>query len=295
LSERGGSVSPEEAALEDVDIGGLRIAFERAGHGPPLLLLHGAVCDSRTWRDQLDDLADEFTVVAWDAPGCGQSSDPPESFRMPEFAACVVGLVDQLGLDRPHVLGHSWGSSLALEVYRLDPTGVRSLVLVGAYAGWAGSLPAEEVERRLAFALEAANPDAGSFEPTTMPGLFSDVMPPDRAAELAAIMSEIRPAGTRTMAHALAEADLRPLLPTIDVPVLVLAGDDDQRSPLPVAQALHDATPTSILEVMPGLGHMCFVEDGGSFNAAVRRFLATVGDRSVVVAQDHGAPEAGQA
>jgi pimeloyl-ACP methyl ester carboxylesterase len=264
--------------MEEVDVGGLRIAFERVGEGPPVLLLHGAVCDSRTWRHQLDDLGDDFTVVAWDAPGCGRSSDPPESYRLPEFAACVVGLVDRLGLDRPHVLGHSWGSSLALEVYRLDPTGVRSLVLVGAYAGWAGSLPAEEVERRLAFALEAADPDAGSFEPTTMPGLFSDAMPPDRAAELAAIMSEIRSAGTRTMAHALAEADLRPLLPTVDVPVLVLAGDDDQRSPLPVAQALHDAMASSTLEVLPGLGHECFLEDSDRFNAAVRRFLSAVDD-----------------
>jgi pimeloyl-ACP methyl ester carboxylesterase len=80
------------------------------------------------------------------------------------------------------------------------------------------------------------------------------------------------------MAHALAEADLRPLLPTVDVPVLVLAGDDDQRSPLPVAQALHDAMASSTLEVLPGLGHECFLEDSDRFNAAVRRFLSAVDD-----------------
>src|SRR5437899_7194248 len=60
---------------------GLRIAYERAGNGPPLVLLHGFVGDGREWRRQVDGLSDQFTVVAWDAPGAGASSDPPESFR----------------------------------------------------------------------------------------------------------------------------------------------------------------------------------------------------------------------
>jgi hypothetical protein len=64
--------------LDHIDVAGLRIAYERAGHGPPLVVLHGYVGDSLgTWRHQIDGLSDEFTVVAWDAPGAGQSSDPP--------------------------------------------------------------------------------------------------------------------------------------------------------------------------------------------------------------------------
>lgn len=259
--------------MEKVEVGDLSIAFERTGDGPPLLLVHGAVCDSRVWREQLDDFRDDFTVVAWDAPGCGRSSDPPDSFRMPDFAACLAGFIDVLGLDRPHVLGHSWGTSLAIELCRNHATAIKSLVLVGAYAGWAGSLPADEVERRLTFALAATEPRADGFDPTTMPGLFSDALPQDRADELVAIMSEIRPAGTRTMALALAAADLRDVLPHVDVPVLLLYGDADERSPLSVAYALQDAMPTSTLEILPGLGHECFMESGGVFNAAVRAFL----------------------
>jgi pimeloyl-ACP methyl ester carboxylesterase len=61
----------------DIQADGLRIAYERAGEGPPIVLLHGHVGDGRsTWRSQTDELADEFTVVAWDAPGAGRSSDP---------------------------------------------------------------------------------------------------------------------------------------------------------------------------------------------------------------------------
>lgn len=258
--------------MEHVEVAGLRVAFQRLGDGQPLLLLHGGVSDSRVWRVELESLSDAFTVVAWDAPGCGASSDPPESFRMAEYADCLARFIDALGLERPHVLGHSWGSTLALELYRQRPELVRSLVLVGAYVGWAGSLPPEEVEQRLQFALQAASLGPNAFDPTSMPGP-SDAMPRDRAEELARIMSEIRPTGTRTMAYALAEADLRHVLPRIDVPTLVLAGDADERSPLSVAQELHASIPRSTLTVMPGLGHECYLESPTMFETEVRKFL----------------------
>jgi pimeloyl-ACP methyl ester carboxylesterase len=69
--------------MDVIEVDGLRVAYERAGAGPSLLLLHGYVGDGlTTWQRQIDGLCDEFTVVAWDAPGAGGSSDPPESFGM---------------------------------------------------------------------------------------------------------------------------------------------------------------------------------------------------------------------
>ncbi len=259
--------------MEHVDVAGLAVAFERRGSGPPLLLLHGAVCDSRVWRSQMETLSDEFTVVAWDAPGCGASTDPPESFRMPDFADCLASFAEAIGLIQPHVLGHSWGSSLALELYRRHPGTPRTLLLAGAYAGWAGSLPEEEVTKRLTFALRVADMDPGTFEPASMPGLFSDAMPTERADELASIMSEVRSVGTRVMAHALAEADLRDALPTIRVPTLLLYGDRDERSTLNVANQLHAGIDSSTLVIMPGLGHEAFLESAETFDLAVRTFL----------------------
>lgn len=256
-----------------VEVAGLHIAYRRVGDGPPVVLLHGAVCDGRVWRTQLEDLSDEFTVVAWDAPGCGQSSDPPESFRLPEYADCLEGFIDALGLKRPHIVGHSFGGGLALELYRRHPAVPATLVLAGGYAGWAGSLPADEVGRRLQVVLQAADRLPDAFDPHTVRGLFSKRLPPDRADELAAIMSQIRPAGTRAMAHALAEADLRDVLSHIEVPTLLLYGDADERSPLDVANALHAAIPTSTLVVWPGLSHESYLEDGETFNAELRRFL----------------------
>ena len=64
------------------NVGRLSIAYRVAGDGEPLVLLHGFLCDSRCWRAQLTGLADQFRLVAWDAPGAGLSSDPPESFTV---------------------------------------------------------------------------------------------------------------------------------------------------------------------------------------------------------------------
>jgi pimeloyl-ACP methyl ester carboxylesterase len=112
-----------------------------------------------------------------------------------------------------------------------------------------------------------------------MPGLFSDAMPENRRVELATIMSEIRPAGTRTMAHALAEADLRELLPRIEAPTLLIHGDADERSSLDIAKRLHSAIPQSSLTVMPGLGHECYLESSEAFDTELRRFLLSLEGR----------------
>ena len=68
--------------MDRVDVEGLQIAFERAGGGPAVVLVHGFVGDGpSTWGAQIEALSEDFTVVAWDGPGAGASSDPPEWFR----------------------------------------------------------------------------------------------------------------------------------------------------------------------------------------------------------------------
>ncbi len=86
-------------------------------------------------------------------------------------------------------------------------------------------------------------------------------------------MSEFHPAGYRAWAYAFAEADLRDVLPHIDVPTLLLYGDADQRSPLNVAEDLHAKIPASRLVVLPGVGHLSNMEAADQFNAEVRNFL----------------------
>ncbi len=263
--------------LEFVEIAGRRVAFQRAGDGVPLVLVHGAVSDSRVWRRQIQSLSDEFSVLAWDAPGCGESADPPESHRLPDYADCLAELIAALGLRSPHLLGHSFGGALVLELYRRHPTVPASLILVGAYAGWAGSLPRDEVSRRVQFAEQAAQLLAdGRFDPTSMTGRLSDFMSADVARELAGIMSSSRPVAARAMAYALAEADLRDMLADIEVPTLLLWGAADQRSSVAVAEALQERIASSKLVVLPGLGHEVYLESPELFDAEVRRFVRSV-------------------
>ena len=276
-----GSEPPERVRLGDITV-----AFRRHGHGPPLILLHGGLCDSRVWHRQLAEFSDAFTVAAWDAPGCGASSDPPESFRLPDYADLLYGLIRALGLDHPHLLGHSWGAGLALEFCRRHQDTVASLVLASGYAGWAGSLPADEINRRLKMALELAETLPG-YDPRSVPGLFTDAMPAEQQARLVEVMSQIRPVGTRVMARAFAEADLQKALPNITVPTLLLFGDADARSSGDVARALHAALPKSTLVFMPSLGHEAYLESPAAFNAHVRAFLSTIERTSSAPANRH--------
>jgi pimeloyl-ACP methyl ester carboxylesterase len=261
-----------------IKIKGLRIAYQRAGEGPALVLLHGGFgISSSMWRPQLDRLSDEFTVVAWDMPGCGHSSDPPEGFGASDYVDCLVEFIKALGLERPHVLGLSFGGVLALELFRWHPTVPRSLVLASAYAGWVGSLPAEVVEQRLQRALREADLPPEQWVRGYIPGFFTEAAPTELIEEMAAMMSEPHPAGLKAIALAFGKADLRDVLPRIDVPTLLLYGDKDVRSPLNVAEDLHAQIPGSTLVVMPGIGHVSNMEAPERFNAEVRNFLREVG------------------
>jgi pimeloyl-ACP methyl ester carboxylesterase len=263
--------------VEYVDVDGTQIAYTRAGAGPPLVMLHGAPGDSRVWQWMLPDLSRDHTVVAWDAPGFGHSSDIDESWRAAQFADALAAFIAALALEWPHVVGHSFGTMIALSMFERHREVPASLVLVGGYAGWVGSLPPDEVARRVAMFVGMAEL-GDAFDPRSYPGLFSELIPADREASLVTTMREnIRPATIRAVGHLGAEADLRPLLPTIDVPTLVLHGGADARSPLTNAEALHAAISTSQLAVLPGLGHACVVEDPGACAAEIRRFVKSVG------------------
>lgn len=266
--------------VDVIDVAGLRIGFRRAGRGPGLVLLHGAYIDSRLWQRQLDELSDEFTVVAWDAPGCGRSSDAPPGFDEVGLAQCLAGLIDGLGLRRPHLLGLSWGAGFALELYRRHPGVVASLILASAYAGWAGSLPPDEVERRIAAVRTELSLSPEQFVPTWIPTLLTERADPTLVAEVACLMSQFRPEGMRTLLRLAGHADYRDVLPTVTVPTLLLYGAEDRRSPLAVAHDLRDRISGSTLSVVPEAGHLANVEAPLAFNGHLRHFLHTVEERA---------------
>jgi pimeloyl-ACP methyl ester carboxylesterase len=262
------------ATVDSVDVNGLRIAYERVGAGPPLVLTHGFVGDSRsTWSRQLDDLSDEFTVVAWDAPGAGQSARPPSSFRIADYAECLAGLVRALNLDEPHQVGLSFGGIVVLELFRRPSVLPRTVTLASAYAGWAGSLPPDVVDERLRLCQRLAGLPPDEFAAAMLSSMFSDSAPAEAVARFAASVRAFDPTGFLAMAWSSAEADSRDLLAGIKVPTLLLYGDRDVRAPLEVAHALHAGIPGSALVILPGVGHACAVEAPDLFNRELRAFL----------------------
>ncbi|HCA84836.1 MAG TPA: alpha/beta hydrolase [Streptomyces sp.] len=257
--------------MATVQVSGVEVAYARVGHGPPLVLVHGAGLDGRMWQPQLVELADEFTVVAWDEPGGGRSSDLPAGFGLVDFAHCLAAVIEALRLGPAHVAGLSWGGTVALELYRHRPELVRTLILVDTYAGWKGSLPPEEVAARVEGAKRMLAVPRERFDPT-QPGLFAGDPPAAFVPLLGAMAQDVRPETMGAQLFMMAEADERDLLPTIMAPTLLLWGELDVRSPLSVAHAFEDAIPNTELVVLPGVGHISNLETPERFNRTVREF-----------------------
>ena len=264
-------MGPSIWLVESVKAGGLEIAYERVGAGPPLVLVHGAADDSRIWQPQLAGLADEFTVVAWDEPGAGRSSDLPEGFELAGFADALAALIETVGLGPAHVAGLSWGGTVVLELYRRHPALVATLIMIDTYAGWKGSLPADEVAARVAGARQMLAAPDEPFDPT-LPGLFAADPPPEFVSLLAAIAADVRPATLQRQLAIMAEADLRDLLVQVSVPTLLIWGQLDARSPLAVAHQFEEAIAEAELVVIEGAGHLSNLERPERVNDAVREF-----------------------
>jgi pimeloyl-ACP methyl ester carboxylesterase len=254
-----------------IEADGVAIAYERVGEGAPLVFVHGAAEDGRAWQPQLAALGDEFTVVAWDEPGAGRSSDVPANFVLADYASCLAALIDTLALGPAHVAGLSWGGTLALALYDRHPELMATLILVDSYAGWKGSLPMEEVRARVEGVRQILAAPADEFDPT-FPGLFAGDPPDELAPLLEQIAADVRPQSLRVQASVLAETDLCDVLPRIVVPTLLIWGELDVRSPLSVAQDFERAIPDAELVVIPNAGHLSNLEQPELFNKAVREF-----------------------
>ncbi len=257
--------------MEVVRANGLEIAYERVGEGPPLVFVHGAAEDGRVWRAQLAALAGEFTVVAWDEPGAGRSTDVPADFGLADYANCLAALIETLALGPAHVAGLSWGGTVVQELYRHHHALVSTLILIDTYAGWKGSLPEEEVRARVAGAHQMLAAPPEEFDPT-LPGLFAGDPPAEVLPLLEQLAVAARPKSLRTQLSIMADADQRDLLPRIAVPTLLIWGELDARSPLTVARQFEEAIPDTKLVVIPRCGHVSNLEQPEQFNEAVREF-----------------------
>jgi pimeloyl-ACP methyl ester carboxylesterase len=125
----------------------------------------------------------------------------------------------------------------------------------------------------LSDSLRLSELSATNFVAALLPAMFSPAAPRAQVVPFALSMAEFHPSGFRTMARASAEADLRDVLPRIDVPTLLVHGESDVRAQRSVAEALRASIPSSRLIVLTGVGHVSSVEAPDQFNRVMRPFL----------------------
>jgi pimeloyl-ACP methyl ester carboxylesterase len=251
----------DDAGVSDhISVLGVEIAFERAGSGPSVALAHGFVGDGRsTWGAQIDALSNEYTVIAWDSPGAGGSSDPPEGFGMDDYADSFAGLLGALGIERAHLVGLSFGAALMLATFHRYHDLASSLALVSGYAGWRGSLGTEAADQRLARSLEVSRLPSEEFVAALVPSMFSPSADDERVAPFIDTVRETRRSGFRAMAAA-SLADQSHVLPQVDVPTLLLYADHDVRAPVAIGERMHELIRSSEFVVLAGPGHASPVE-----------------------------------
>lgn len=258
-----------------VTVRGIEIAYDRAGAGQPLVLMHGIGANASAWRPQLAALADAFDVIAWDAPGYGRSADPPGDWTMADYADALAGFLDGLGIARAHLLGQSWGGVLAQGFSDRYADRVQSLILSDTTLG--GNAARDDAEQQLHARLRAIETmTPAEFARVRAPQLLAPDPDPDLLREVEAMFAQIHPAGFRNAAIALAYADTRDVLPRISVPTLVLCGERDGVTSPAVGTRLIGEIRGARRVIFPGTGHLSNMEIPDQYNATVREFLRTV-------------------
>jgi 3-oxoadipate enol-lactonase len=247
------------------NVNGIDIAYERQGQGSPLVLLHGYPLDHSIWHETARLLGTTFDVILPDLRGFGQSSFTAQEYGMSDLAGDIAGLLDQLGLERAIIAGHSMGGYVALAFAHAYPERVSGLGLISSQAG--ADTP-EGRERRFA-AVEQVEHQGVEPVAASMPEKLSS------DAEVRASCEELirkqPPEGIIGALKAMAaREDARPWLASFDFPVGLMHGDADALIPVARAREAGEALPKSNLSVIPGGGHMLMMESPQATAEALR-------------------------
>lgn len=274
----------------DVPAEGLRRrpAIDDVGEGVPLLLLHAFPLSRRMWQPQLAGLADSCRLLAPDLPGFGGSPPWPAgagaaaaACRMEDMAAAAVARLDEAGVAAAVVCGLSMGGYVALALYETFRERVRGLVLADTRAA-ADDEAGRGRRLDTARAVESGGPPAlAALAGSLVPRLIAPRTGTARSELVAWLHREIAaapPAGVAAAQRGMAERPDRTwLLPRIDVPTLVVVGEEDEITPPAESVILRDRIPGARLVTVAGAGHLSSLEQPEAWNAALREFLLGFG------------------
>ena len=277
-----------------IQVGGARVAYYEEGSGPPLLLFHGCPFSSFVWRKVIPRLAPSYHCLAPDLLGLGDTEtlwDADWSLR--SQADMVLGFLDQLGIERAHLVGHDHGGAVAQLLAAEHPDRIGRLVLsnVEAYDNWPSPterpfvrvtqvpllgdlvlwLWSQPALFRLALLEAHAVHDTRVLTPELLHGYIranlSDA--PRRRKTRRFLTGQLDPAHSRVTLEVL------PGLRRFDHPTLLLWGQDDPHFGPHWAERLHQDVPGAVgVELLPHTGHLLMEEQPERFAELVLAFLA---------------------
>jgi non-heme chloroperoxidase len=264
---------------------GVSINIEDTGEGDSLVLVHGWSMSGRVWRFQRE-LADECRLVIPDLRGHGRSSTPAAGYELGELARDLVTLFERLDLADTVLLGWSLGAQVVLAAFPAIRERLAGLILVGgtprftATEGYPSGLPANEPR---AMGLRLKRDFSGTmgafFRGMFAEGELSREQENRVAREI--VMGGRLPepeVAVRTL-ESLAKADLRAMLPDIDLPVLLIHGSRDTICLPEAARFMAERLPDVRLKMLEGVGHAPFLSHPVVFNGILRELLRDIHGR----------------
>jgi pimeloyl-ACP methyl ester carboxylesterase len=257
-----------------IELEGYGLEVEEHGGGVPFVLIHGFPLSSEMWAPIAPAVGQVARLVTPDLRGFGRSDKPAGDYAMDALADDVIAVVDQIGIERFVLGGHSMGGYVALRMAARFRARLLGFVAVDTRAE--GDDGAGKARRQAAIARIAEHGGA-AFLADFLPNLLGAVTrekAPRLLDELRAIAAEVPDHVLVSCLEGMIErSDSRPVLPTLNVPALVIVGEEDTVTPPATARALAAALPNAKLEVIPGAGHTPSVERPIATADAVVAFL----------------------
>jgi len=258
------------------DLGEVSLAADVRGEGPALLLIHGFPLDRTLWAHQVATLAG-WRRIAPDLRGLGASDVPAQGYTMASYADDLVRLLDNLGVHRAVVAGLSMGGYVAFEMVRRHRERLAGLILVDTRADADGP---EARAARDDLAAVARSDGTRAVAERLLPrlvGRSTQQAQPHLVEQVREMMARAPTAGLVGALRAMRDrSDATPLLATIDVPTLVVVGQEDELTPPSMARAIAGAIPSAALRIIPGAGHLAPLEAPTAVTRVCAEFLEAV-------------------
>jgi len=257
-----------------VAIGDAELYCEEAGQGPPLLLVPGLGGLGAFWARQVPDFARDFRVIVHDHRGAGRSTHSRIRYSVEQMADDVLRLMDALGIDAAHFVGHSTGGAIGQVIAQDHPERLLSLVLS---ATWAGPDPyfrrLFETRRQVLVASGVEAYLRASVLVLAPPWWVSahDAALAEEHRALAAVAPPVEVMASRI--DAILAFDRRPRLAEIRAPTLVIVAADDMVTPRTYSVELAERIPRAKLVILGGGGHYAPLITPEPYNEAVGGFL----------------------